>query len=54
MTTQFSLEFLPNIMLFGISISNLETQSEKGGWNPAFEMRIGLIFISFVYIRYHK
>jgi len=54
MTNQFSLEFLPNIMLCGISISNLETQSQDGKWNPAFEMRIGLIFISFVYIRYKK
>ena len=52
MTTHLKLEFLPNIMLFGLSISNLETQSETGEWNPAFEVRIGLIFISFVYIRY--
>tara|TARA_R100001129_G_scaffold7028_1_gene5338 strand:- start:1118 stop:1282 length:165 start_codon:yes stop_codon:yes gene_type:complete len=52
MTTQLKLEVLSSVMLLGISISNLETQSKTGDWNPALEIRIGLIFVSFVFIRY--
>jgi hypothetical protein len=49
---QFFVEFLPNTILWGLSISQYETKVEENDeWHPTWRIAIGLIFISFSYTK---
>jgi hypothetical protein len=52
MITTVDLEVLGPTIQFGIVVSNFETKSGDGKWNPAFEISIGFIFFRVIISRY--
>ena len=49
---QFFVEFFPNTILGGLSISQYETKIEEtNAWHPAWRIAIGLIFVTFSYTK---
>ena len=49
---QLFVEFLPNTILFGISISQYETKKEDAEeWHPTWRIAIGLVFLTFSYTK---
>jgi hypothetical protein len=49
---EFNLEFLPNTILCGLSISQYESKIEESEeWHLTYRFAIGLIFITFSYTK---